>query len=551
MDAAILHTMDKLSLPRELDLSIYNNLLEVFQAAVDKYGDAPAFSSLGHTLSFRQFHRRALVFASYLQNHTDLQPGDKVAIQLPNILQYPVLLYGVMLADMVVVNINPLYTPPELRHQLKDSGAKLLIVFAKVAKTAESILAETAVEQVLITEIADFHPPVKGFVINRFARWFKGAGNSVKLPNSLALREAMRLGATSKYQPVMVSQHHLLALQYTGGTTGISKGAMLTHGNLIANILQCGSLFNSYELKQGAETVLLPLPLYHIYSFTVAMVMMEEGNHCVLVHDPRDLPSVVRLIKRYGMSVCCGINTLFVSLCHHSGFQKLDFSSLKLTLSGGMALTVDAATRWQQLTGCEIYQGYGLTETSPVITGNPGHGNRIDTIGLPLPNTEVMLCDESNIPNPELKHGELCMRGPQLMQGYWQNPEETAKVIDRQGWFHTGDIAEIDEQGYLRIVDRKKDMILVSGFNVYPNEIEDVLTEHPGVKECAAIGVPDEETGEAVKVFVVLRDASIRREQLIGFCKMRLAAYKVPRQFEFRDDLPKSTVGKILRRELR
>lgn len=543
--------MEQLDLPSDLDYSKYDNLLDVFRFLVSHYGDKPAFSCMGHSISFKQFGALAEDFAAYLQQHTGLKAGDRVAIQLPNIIQYPVVLFGVLLADMVVVNTNPLYTPRELKHQLKDSGARLLVVLSNVAKAAEEVVAETDVEQVLVTDLADFHPAPKRWLINTIVKYVKRLVPELTIDKAISLRQAMAEGKKASYQPVSLNGEHLAVLQYTGGTTGVAKGAMLSHHNLIANILQCQALFRSYGMHKGEETIVLPLPLYHIYSFTVCMVMLEEGSHCVLIPNPRDLKSLIATIARHKMTFFCGINTLFVALCNNKAFKKLNFDALKLTLSGGMALTENAAKQWYQTTGCEVHQGYGMTETSPVISANPGGGNKVKTIGLPLANTDLVVKSPEGEILPMGEVGELCMRGPQLMQGYWQRPGETAKVIDKNGWFHTGDIGVLDPDGYHRIVDRKKDMIIVSGFNVYPNELEDVLSEHPGVVECAAVGIPDDDRGETIKMFVVLQDQSLRSEHLIGFCKSRLTAYKVPKHFEFRDELPKSTVGKILRRELR
>ncbi|MCR8923545.1 AMP-binding protein [Dasania sp. GY-MA-18] len=551
INPATLAAMQQLGLPTQIDYTRYDSLLDVFEHVIKEHGDKPAFSCLGHTLSFKQFGEQAKQFAAYLQQHTELQAGDRVAIQLPNILQYPVLLFGVLLADLVVVNTNPLYTARELKHQLNDSGAKLLIVLKNVASAAQEVVPETAVEQVLLTELADFHPAPKRLLINAVVKYIKRLVPKLDFAKSISLREAMALGKRASYKPVQVSNDHLAVLQYTGGTTGLAKGAMLSHGNILANILQCEALFGSYGMTKGQETVVVPLPLYHIYSFTVCMVMVEEGSHCILIPNPRDLSSLVKAIKRYGMTFFCGLNTLFVALCHDQGFKQLDFSRLKLTLSGGMALTEAVAKLWQQTTGCEVHQGYGLTETSPVISANPGGGNKTNTIGLPLADTELVVMSEQGEILPIGEQGELCMRGPQLMKGYWQQPEETAKVIDAQGWFHTGDIGILDPDGYHRVVDRKKDMILVSGFNVYPNEIEAVLSEHPGVLECAAIGIPDDTKGERIQMYVVLKDKSLKGEQLKGFCKSKLAGYKVPSEFIISEELPKSAVGKILRRELR
>jgi long-chain acyl-CoA synthetase len=551
MSSATQAAIEQLGLPIDLDYSQYDSLLDIFNYVVSQYGEQPALSCLGQSLSFKQFGERAQQFAAYLQQHTDLNPGDRVAIQLPNILQYPVVLFGVLLADMVVVNTNPLYTARELKYQLNDSGARMLIVLSNVAKPAEAVIPETAVDYVLITHLADFHAVHKRWLINNVVKYIKRLVPELNIPNAIALTDAMALGVAAEYQSIQTGSDHLAVLQYTGGTTGVPKAAMLTHGNLIANVLQCQALFRSYGMHRGVETIIVPLPLYHIYSFTVCVVMLEEGSHCILVPNPRDLNSLVAAIAKYGMTFFCGLNTLFVALCNHKKFKNLNFKDLKLTLSGGMALTEDAAKQWQQTTGCEVHQGYGMTETSPVISANPGGGNKIQTIGLPLANTDLVVMSPDGDILPMGEAGELCMRGPQLMKGYWNMPDETAKVIDANGWFHTGDIGVLDPDGYHRIVDRKKDMIIVSGFNVYPNELESVLSEHPGVLECAAIGIPDKSRGEVIKMFVVLQDPTLRKEHLIGFCKARLTAYKVPKHFEFRDELPKSTVGKILRRELR
>lgn len=550
MEKVTKQALEALGLSTTVDLSQYTTLLDIYAHAVDNYGDKKAFTCLGYSLRFKRLHTLAVQFASYLQHHTTLVAGDRVAVQLPNILQYPVITYGILLADMVIVNVNPQYTDRELRHQLNDCGAKMLIVLANIAKTAEHIIADTQVEQVVITQLADLHPAPQRWLINAVVKYVKHLVPAVKL-EAIGFRKALSLGAKQVTNKIVTSRDHLALLQYTGGTTGGAKGAMLSHGNVVANVLQCKSLFKSYRLIPTAEIVVVPLPLYHIYSFTITMAMLEEGNECVLIPDPRDLKSIVAAVKNHGMTFFCGINTLFVALCHFKPFKELDFSCLKLTLSGGMALTENAADQWQAVTGCEVYQGYGLTETSPVISCNPGGGNKVNSIGLPLPLTEIVLLDHQNQPVAVGERGELCMRGPQLMQGYWQQPEETANVIDAQGWFHTGDIAILDPDGYHRIVDRKKDMILVSGFNVYPNELDAVLSQHPGVLECAAIGVPDEVTGEAIKMFVVLKDSSVTQRQLRDFCRQQLTGYKVPKYFEIRDSLPKSAVGKILRRELR
>lgn len=551
MEAETRNAMSRLGIPAEIDLSKYSSVVDIYEKSVEKYGDKPAYSSLGHTLSFNDLRDHAYQFASYLQQHSGLKPGDRVAIQMPNLIQYPVILYGAMLAGMVIVNTNPLYQPRELEHQLKDSGAKLLVVLANVADTAAKVVAKTAVEKVLITELADFHPLHKRVAINLAAKHLKNLVPDVEIDIALPFLKALSMADVTQFRPVTTNQEQLAALQYTGGTTGVAKGAMLSHRNLVANTLQCKGLFDTYGLQCGEETIVLPLPFYHIYSFTVGTVMMEQGNHCVLIPDPRNLELLVKIIKRYGMSFFCGINTLFVSLCNEEDFQDLDFSNLKLTLSGGMALTEDAAKQWLQVTGVEVHQGYGLTETSPVLSANPGGGNKANSIGLPLPATQLLIRNEQGKALAVGEAGELCARGPQVMAGYWQRPEATAEVLDDEGWFATGDIAILDPDGYYRIVDRKKDMIIVSGFNVYPNELDDVISEHPGVLECAAIGVPDALSGEAVVMFVVKADPSLTEPVLRDYSRQQLTGYKVPNKFVFVDDLPKSAVGKILRRELR
>ncbi|MGK0498798.1 MAG: long-chain acyl-CoA synthetase [Oceanicoccus sp.] len=549
MQTTIITALEQHGLITSLDDDIHTTLVDLFNQAVESFGDNPAYTSVGHTLSYTDLGQTSRQFACYLQQHTSLQPGDRIAIQLPNLIQYPVVLYGALMAGMVVVNTNPMYTGRELEHQLKDSGAKAIVVLANIADTLADVVANSAVEQVIVTELADLHPMPKRWLINTIAKYIKRMVPAFSIKGSISLRQALAMG---QGQPtdVLLAADQLAILQYTGGTTGVAKGAMLSHRNLVANTRQSLAMFSSYGFKEEHEAMLVPLPLYHIYSFTTGMLMLVTGNHSVLIPDPRDTESVVSAMAKYSVTAFCGLNTLFVKLCSTASFKQLDFSRLKMTLSGGMALTADAAKHWHQLTGCEIYQGYGLTETSPVVTVNPGNGNQVHSIGLPVPDTEIKLVDDVGQLVALGEPGELCVRGPQLMMGYWQRPEATAEVIDSDGFFHTGDVAMMQDDGYFKIVDRKKDMILVSGFNVYPNELDGVLSEHPAVLECAAVGVADDVTGEAVKMFVVLAEAATEQE-LKAYCKQRLAAYKVPRLFEFRDQLPKSSVGKILRRELR
>lgn len=519
--------------------------------AVARFGPLPALSALGHTMDFHTLDRLSAAFASWLQHHTDLQPGDRIAIQLPNLLQYPVVFLGAIRAGLVVVNTNPLYTPREMEHQFVDSGAKALVLLANMAAAAQDVIPKTGIRHVVVTELADLHPQPRRSLINLAAKHIKKLVPPWHIPGAVPLRRALDLGAAVPHREAAPAAGDLAVLQYTGGTTGVSKGAMLSHGNVIANVQQSASLFATYEFRDGAERLLLPLPLYHIYAFNACLGMISRGCHTVLVPNPRDLASVVAAFRRYRPTGFAGLNTLFVALCNDAGFRALDFSDLKLTMSGGMALTMAAAERWREVTGIEIVEGYGMTETSPVISVNPVNANRLGTIGVAVPSTEVRILDDAGHDLGAAEPGELVVRGPQVMQGYWQRPDETAKVMDAEGWLRTGDIALVTPEGYLRIVDRKKDMIVVSGFNVYPNEIEDVVAAHPGVLECAAVGVPDERAGEAVRVFVVRRDPALTETSLREHCRANLTGYKMPKQFVFRDSLPKTNVGKILRRELR
>ncbi|MBT4521594.1 MAG: AMP-binding protein, partial [Halieaceae bacterium] len=516
-----------------------------------EFPQRPAFTSLGQTLTYADLDKLSGHFASWLQRHTQLQPGDRIAVQMPNLIQYPVVVLGAMRAGMVVVNTNPLYSARELEHQFNDAGVKALVVQANVAQTVASVLPRTGVQHVLVTELADLHSPLKRLLINKVAKYIKKMVPPFNIPGAGTLNQALALGAKQPFRPVVVQRSSLAMLQYTGGTTGVSKGAMLSHGNLVSNILQADALFATHTLGEDDLVLAQPLPVYHIYAFMTSVYAMLNGLHMIYIPNPRDLPSVVAVMRDYRPSIFCGLNTLFVALCNNEAFQNLDFSRLKVTLSGGMALSHAAAARWQQVTGCEIAEGYGLTETSPVVSSNPGNRKIIGTIGPPIPNTDVKIVDENDNVLAVGESGELCVNGPQVMLGYWQSPKETAKVMDAEGWFRTGDIAVIREDGYLAIVDRKKDMIVVSGFNVYPNELEDVLYQHQDVLECAAVGIPHEVSGEVIKMFVVSKSGEMTSEQVREFCKRSLTAYKVPKLVEFRDELPKTNVGKILRRELR
>jgi long-chain acyl-CoA synthetase len=538
-------------IPREVDLKKYKNMVDVFEQAVKKYGDRPAFSAVGATLTYKDLDTQSRNFAAWLQNKTDLKPGDRIAVQMPNVSQYPVVVFGAMRAGMIVVNTNPLYTTREMEHQFNDSGAKALVVLANMAENAEKVLPHTGIEHVIITEVADMHSPLKRTLMNAAVKYLKKMVPPFNIPGAHKLPAVLSAGAREKFTPVDIKLDDLAVLQYTGGTTGVAKGAMLTHANLVANLTQVRPMLED-QIEEGKEVVIAPLPLYHIYSFTLNCgIMLEAGAHNILIPNPRDIPGFVKELQKQKFSAFIGLNTLFVALCNNEEFQDLDFSGLKLTASGGMALTSDTAKMWERVTGCEISEGYGMTETSPVVTFNPRSAIQIGTIGLPIPSTVIKTIDDDGNETPVGEPGELCVKGPQVMRGYWQRPDDTQKSFTEDGYLKTGDIALIQEDGYIRIVDRKKDMIIVSGFNVFPNEIEDVVTSHPKVVECAAVGIPDAKSGEAVKVYVVPTKEGVTANEIKEFCRERLTAYKVPKHFEFRDELPKSNVGKILRRELR
>ena len=550
MTDAYKHTQYPAGMRATIDPESYDTVLDLFDEKTRQHADKPAYTCMGHTLTYGDLDRLSANFAAYLQNHTDLQPGDRIAVQLPNILQYPIAVFGALRAGLTVVNTNPLYTERELEHQMNDSGAKALVVYAGMAAQAIKVQPKTPVKHILVTEIADMHPTLKRVLINTVVKRVKKMVPAFDASRVGSFRQALSQGSRHQYKRNPAGHDETIILQYTGGTTGVAKGAMLTNRNLIANMLQCYEFFG-LALKDGQETVITPLPLYHIYAFTVhCMTLMLTGNHNVLIPNPRDIPGFVKELNNHRFTGFVGLNTLFVGLMNNEDFKNVDFSQLKLTISGGMALTHAAAKRWEETTGCKISEGYGMTESSPVISFNPNGHQQLGTIGIPAPSTEVRICDDDGNLQGFNEPGELQVRGPQVMKGYWNRPDDTAKTIDKDGFLKTGDIAVLQEDGYLKIVDRKKDMIVVSGFNVYPNEIEDVLTQHPKVLECAAIGVPSEKTGEAVKVFVVAKEP-VEEQELVDFCRENMTGYKVPKQFEFRDELPKTNVGKVLRRELR
>ncbi|AEF55235.1 AMP-binding protein [Marinomonas posidonica] len=539
-------------LPDSLNPNGYQGLTDVLALAVDKYSDLPAFTSVGRTITYRELNEKSDAFAAYLQNDTDLSPGDRIAIQLPNIIQYPIVLFGAMKAGLVVVNTNPLYTPKELEHQFNDAGVKALVLCANVASNVEKILAKTSIKHVIITEIADLHSPIKRVLVNSIVKYVKKMVPAYDIPSALSLNEVLAKGHGKPVSKVPVTPQHIAVLQYTGGTTGVAKGAMLTNANLIANMYQLGSRLESI-VEERVETYIAPLPLYHIYAFLIhGLTLLQSGAHSVLIPNPRDLPGFVSELKKWKFTGFVGLNTLFVGLCNRDDFRALDFSNLKLTCSGGMPLTHAAADEWKRMTGCQVVEGYGLTETSPVVSFNPIGEERIGTIGLPVGETDIKIQGDNGEALPQGESGMLCVRGPQVMKGYWNREEATREVMTEDGFLITGDIAMQHEDGYLQIVDRAKDMIIVSGFNVYPTEVEDCISSHPAILESAAIGVPDDKTGEAVKAYVVMKAGeSIDINALRVFCKEHLAAYKVPKHIEVRTELPKTNVGKVLRRALR
>jgi long-chain acyl-CoA synthetase len=551
VSAAIAARYQDLNIEWDVDVTAYPSIVALFEDAMQRYPDLTACSSVGHSISYRELDTLSANFASWLQSDSGLSQGDRVAIQMPNLMQYLVACLGTLRAGMVVVNTNPLYTERELEHQLNDSGARLLVLQANVAETAANVVSKTGIEKIVLTEIADLHPMPKRWLLNAAVKYIKKMVPKVVLPNVVKFNDVLKKGARQKYTPVDIALTDLAMLQYTGGTTGVAKGAMLSHGNIVANVMQIDGFFETFGIDAKGSVFMQPLPVYHIYAFTVSMYSLRKGAHTLFIPNPRDLGSVVEAFKKYQPTVFAGLNTLFVGLCNDERFRSITFENLKLTMSGGMALTEAAAERWADVTGCHVYEGYGLTETSPTATTNPGNGRQLGTIGIPVPQTYVKTVSESGETLGFDEAGELCIKGPQVMQGYWQRPEATAEVLDQGGWFATGDVAVIQPDGYVKIVDRIKDMIIVSGFNVYPNELEDVCAKHPGVLECAAVGIESEATGEGIRMYVVKSDPALTEDTVIAHMREQVTAYKVPKSIVFKDDLPKTNVGKILRRELR
>jgi long-chain acyl-CoA synthetase len=538
--------------PAEIDADLYPSLVAMLEASFARFGPQPAFTNLDTTLTFADVERLSRAFAAYLQSLPGAKPGDRIAVMLPNTLQSPVALFGILRAGMVAVSVNPLYTARELAHQLKDSGARAIVVLENFAHTVAEVLPQTAVDTVIVTQLGDHCAPLKRLLVNFVVKHVKRLVPAWRIEKFSAYRDALERGASLEYVAPVLSSSDLAFLQYTGGTTGLAKGAMLTHRNLVANALQAAAWARPFFSADNG-VVLTPLPLYHIYALTANLLcFVELGGHNVLVTNPRDFKAFVALWRKTPVAFTTGVNTLFNALLHTPGFETVDFSSLRVCMGGGMAVQREVAARWRTVTGVPIAQGYGLTEASPIVTANPLDLKDFNgSVGLPFPSTEVgIFSDKSQRLGPN-EAGEVCARGPQVMAGYWQRPEETAKVLFGDGWLRTGDIGRVDDAGYLYIEDRKKDVIVVSGFKVFPNEIEDVATRQPGVLEAAAIGVPDEQSGEVVKLFVVRKDGSLTTADVLAHARRNLTGYKVPRHVEFLDALPKSNVGKVLRRELK
>jgi len=537
--------------PADIVVGPAESLVTMLERACREYADRPAFSNLGRTLSYRELDVLTARFAAFLQHELGLARGDRVALMMPNLLQYPVALYGALRAGMVVVNVNPLYKPHELQHQLRDSGARAIVIVANAGAVLEQALEGTAVEHAIVTQIGDLLPFPRRQLVNFVVRRVKRMVRPFTLPRQVPFDRAM--AEQRPPLPVALAAQDLACLQYTGGTTGVSRGAMLSHGNLVANVRQINTWFGGFSVP-GTEVIITALPLYHVYALTCnCLCYTDLGGLNVLITDPRDIPAFIRELRRWKFTAITGVNTLYQHLATHPDIGTVDFSHLKLSSAGGMAVMEATARQWARATGSEILEGYGLSEASPVVSSNPPDiESYTGTIGLPLPSTCVSLRDDDNNPVPRGQPGEICVRGPQVMQGYWGNATAGSGAMTPDGWLKTGDVAVMDERGYFRIVDRKKDMISVSGLKAYPNEIENVVMQHPAVMEAAAVGVPDPETREAVKVFVVLRAGmTATADEIRALCRKELAAYKVPRHVEFRDSLPKSNVGKILRRELR
>ncbi len=538
--------------PQTIDVNEFKNITEILEFGFSKFAHRPAFHNMGTTLTFGQIDVLSRRFASYLQNDLGLKKGDRIAIMMPNILQYPIALFGALRAGLVVVNVNPLYTPRELEHQMKDSGAQAIVIFANSAHTLEKVLKNTPVKHIILTQIGDMLNFPKNLIVNFVIKNVKKMVPAFNLEKTIDFKSILASGDPTKYKKPEMVHDDIAFLQYTGGTTGVAKGAILTQGNIVANMLQARAWIKNY-IADGQEILITPLPLYHIFSLTAnCFVFCSVGALNILITNPRDIPGFVKEMKKWKFTAITGVNTLFNGLLNNPDFRNLDFSALKVALGGGMAVQKAVADRWREVTGRPLIEAYGLTETSPAACINPMTLKEYNGfIGLPIPSTEVEIKDDDSKTVPIGEVGELCIRGPQVMKGYWMRPDETEKVMTTDHFFRTGDLGYMTPEGYVKIVDRKKDMILVSGFNVYPNELEDVICQNSKVLECAAVGIPDEKSGEAIKIYVVKKDDSLTKEELIEYCRKNMTSYKVPRLVEFRTELPKTNVGKILRKDLR
>ncbi|CEK10620.1 AMP-binding protein [Legionella hackeliae] len=537
--------------PYTIDVNAYTSIVALFEESCRKYASQVAYVNLGSPITYAELDKQSAQFATYLQQ-LGLKKGARVAIMMPNVLQYPIALFGVLRAGYIVVNTNPLYTSDEVAHQMDDSGAEAIIVLANFAKTVEKALPHTKIKHVVITQIGDVFPTVKKVIVNAVVKYIKKMVPAYNIPHAISFNDALKQGETGHLEPVEIDHQSIAFLQYTGGTTGVSKGAILTHGNMVANVLQASSWIAPL-LTEGQDIIVTALPLYHIFSLTAnCLTFIRAGAKNILITNPRDIPHFISEIKNSGFTAITGVNTLFNALLNNAKLHEIDFSKVKLALSGGMALQKSVALKWKEKTKTRVLEAYGLTETSPAVTINPMYLDDYNgSIGLPLPSTDIAIRDDKGDDVAPGDAGELCVKGPQVMAGYWQRPDETALVFTQDGFLKTGDIARMDENGYIYLVDRKKDMIDVSGFNVYPNEVEQVISMHPGVLEVGVVGVSDNESGERVKACIVKRDPSLTAEDVIAHCREHLTGYKIPKVVEFYNELPKTNVGKILRRALK
>ena len=537
---------------KTIDVTKYESLVEMFEAAVKRHPDMPAYINMGQVLTFRKLEERSRAFAAYLQNELRLEKGDRVALMMPNLLQYPIALFGALRAGLVIVNVNPLYTPRELEHQLNDSGAKAIVIVSNFAATLEKVVFNTQVEHVILTRMGDQLSFGKRTLVNFVVKYIKKLVPKYKLPHAVSFREALSIGKQRQYVKPNLESSDLAFLQYTGGTTGVAKGAMLTHANMVANVFQAKWVAQPLLKDAKVRVAAIPLPMYHVFALSVnCLLFIELGVTGLLITNPRDIPGFVKELKKQRIVALCGVNTLFNALLNNEHFKEVDFSALRLSVGGGAAIQGAVSKRWFEATGCHIIEGYGMTECSPLIAASRWDSTEhTGSIGVPVPNTDIRIMDDAGNEVPIGERGELWVKGPQVMKGYWNRPEDTAEVL-HDGWMATGDIVEMGQDLNLRIVDRKKDMIIVSGFNVYPNEIEDVVAHNPKVNEVVAVGVPHPVSGEIIKIFVTKKDESLTREELRSYCRQFLTGYKIPKEIEFRDELPKTNVGKILRRVLR